>query len=64
MACGLAVVFAGGVLWLTLASGPAVGIAAVLRIGFTPFIVADVLNFWPRRRVMPSLWKVPGKFDR
>ena len=49
MACGLAVVFAGGVLWLALVARPADGIAGALRIGFTPFIAADLVKLADRR---------------
>ena len=56
MACGLAVVFAGGVSWLMVAMRPAVGLVGALRIGFTPFIAADVLKLLVAAGIMPSLW--------
>jgi biotin transport system substrate-specific component len=56
MACGLAVVFAGGVAWLTFISRPALGISGAVRVGLTPFIVADVLKLLVAAGVMPSLW--------
>jgi biotin transport system substrate-specific component len=56
MACGLLVVFAGGVLWLAFFARPAVGFSGALRVGFTPFIVADLLKLMIAAGVMPSLW--------
>jgi biotin transporter BioY len=56
MACGLAVVFAGGVSWLMVAMRPAVGFTGALRIGFTPFIAADFLKLLVAAGIMPSLW--------
>ena len=64
MACGLAVIFAGGLLWLTIASRPAIGFSAVLAAGFFPFIIADVLKLLAAAAVMPGLWKITGKFGR
>ena len=64
MVCGLAVVFAGGLLWLTLVSRPAGGFSAVLAAGFLPFIVPDVLKLLVAAAVMPGLWKITGKLDR
>jgi biotin transport system substrate-specific component len=64
MACGLAVVFAGGVLWLTLVARPADGIAGALRMGFTPFIAADLAKLLIAAGVMPSLWWLTGSRDR
>jgi len=52
MACGLAVIFAGGVLWLTRVLQPAAALAA----GFYPFIVEDVIKLLVAGGVMPSLW--------
>ena len=59
MACGLAVVFAGGILWLTLASSSH-GLRAALATGFYPFIAADLLKLLAAAAVMPSLWKITG----
>jgi biotin transport system substrate-specific component len=55
MACGLAVVFAGGVFWLA-AFVQAHGLGAALAAGFYPFIVADVVKLLLAAAVMPSLW--------
>jgi len=52
MSCGLAVIFAGGVLWLTRFVQPASALAA----GFYPFIVEDVVKLLVAGGVMPGLW--------
>jgi len=59
MACGLAVVFCGGLLWLVLASSPHT-LRAALTIGFYPFIVADLLKVVAAAAVMPGVWRVTG----
>jgi biotin transport system substrate-specific component len=64
MACGLAIVFAGGVLWLTLVARPVDGLAGALRIGFTPFIGADLIKLLVAAGVMPSLWWLTASRDR
>jgi len=56
MMCGLAIVFIGGVAWLTFISRPALGISGAIRVGFTPFIVADFLKLLVAAGIMPSLW--------
>lgn len=56
MICGLAVVFAGGLSWLAFFTRPAVGVAAAVRVGFTPFIAADLLKLLAAAAVMPGLW--------
>jgi len=61
MVCGLAVIFAGGLLWLTIVSRPAGGFSAVLAAGFLPFIVPDVLKLLVAAAVMPGLWKITGR---
>ncbi len=55
MACGLAVIFAGGVFWLA-AFVQARGLAAALAAGFYPFIAADFVKLLLAAGVMPSLW--------
>ena len=64
MICGLAVVFAGGLLWLTIASRPTGGFSAVLAAGFLPFIVPDLLKLLVAAAVMPGLWKITGNIGR
>ena len=64
MACGLAVIFAGGLLWLTIVSRPTGSFSTVLAAGFLPFIVPDVLKLLVAAAVMPGLWKITGKPSR
>ena len=55
MACGLVVIFAGGVFWLATVV-QARGLSAALAAGFYPFIVADFVKLLVAAGVMPSLW--------
>jgi len=64
MICGLAVIFAGGLLWLTIASRPGGGFSAALAAGFLPFIVPDLLKLLAAAAVMPGLWKITGNIGR
>ena len=64
MICGLAVIFAGGLLWLTIASRPGGGFSAALAAGFLPFIVPDLLKLLVAAAVMPGLWKITGSIGR
>jgi biotin transporter BioY len=64
MVCGLAIVFAGGVLWLTIASKPALGLSGALAAGFVPFIVPDLLKLLVAAAVMPALWRITGSASR
>jgi biotin transport system substrate-specific component len=61
MACGLAVIFAGGVAWLAVVIQPARGLSAALAAGFFPFILADLLKLFVAAGVMPSLWWITGR---
>jgi biotin transport system substrate-specific component len=61
MACGLAVIFAGGVTWLALFVPPARGLAAALAAGFFPFVAADLVKLLVAAGVMPSLWWLRGR---
>ena len=56
MVCGLVIVFAGGIGWLALFAQPEAGFTGAIRIGFTPFIVADLLKLLVAAGIMPSLW--------
>ena len=56
MACGLAIVFIGGVGWLALYVQPARGLASALAAGLYPFIVADLLKLVAAAGLMPGLW--------
>jgi biotin transport system substrate-specific component len=58
MVCGLAVVFAGGVLWLAIGMQPARGFSAALATGFYPFILPDLAKLLIAAGVMPGLWRV------
>jgi biotin transport system substrate-specific component len=64
MLCGLALVFAGGVLWLTIASTPSMGLSGALAAGFVPFIIPDLLKLLAAAAVMPGLWRITGSASR
>jgi biotin transport system substrate-specific component len=64
MICGLAIVFAGGILWLTIASKPSIGLSGALAVGFVPFIVPDLLKLFVAAGVMPALWRITGSASR
>ena len=64
MACGLAIVFAGGILWLTIASTPAAGLSGAIAVGFVPFIIPDLLKLLVAAAVMPGLWRITGSASR
>jgi len=53
MLVGLAIVFAGGVAWLSLQ----VGVGAALAAGFYPFVVADAMKVAAAAGIMPGIWK-------
>jgi biotin transport system substrate-specific component len=63
MGAGLAVVFAGGVTWLTLAAPGASSrsLQAALAAGFYPFIFADCLKLLLAAAVMPAAWRAIGR---
>jgi biotin transport system substrate-specific component len=61
---GLAVVFAGGILWLTIASTPSIGLSGALATGFVPFIIPDLLKLLVAAAVMPGLWRITGPASR
>jgi biotin transport system substrate-specific component len=61
MAAGLAVVFAGGVAWLTWFARPALfDLRAALHAGLYPFLPADLLKICIAAAVMPAIWKALG----
>jgi biotin transport system substrate-specific component len=64
MCCGLAVVFAGGIGWLMIASRPPLGLTGALAVGFAPFIIPDVLKLLMAAAVMPALWRITGPASR
>jgi biotin transport system substrate-specific component len=57
MACGLAVIFFGGVMWLAFFARPAVGLDGALRTGFYPFIPLDVFKLLVAAGITPALWR-------
>jgi len=61
---GLAVVFAGGILWLTIASTPSIGLSGALATGFVPFIIPDLLKLLVAAAVIPGLWRITGPASR
>ena len=54
MLAGLAVVYAGGVSWLSALAG----LHTALVAGFYPFVIADVVKVIGAAGVMPGVWKV------
>jgi biotin transport system substrate-specific component len=54
MAAGLAVVFAGGVLWLA----KDLGLPAALAMGLYPFVLGDGIKIAHSAAVLPAAWKV------
>ncbi len=59
MAAGLAMIFAGGVTWLTLFAPGADGrsLNAALATGFYPFVIADAIKLCLAATVMPVAWR-------
>jgi biotin transport system substrate-specific component len=64
MVCGLAVVFAGGICWLTIASKPSLGLSGALATGFVPFIIPDLLKLLVAAAGMPAMWRITGSASR
>lgn len=60
MLAGLAVVYAGGALWL----GVSLGVAGALTAGVYPFIAADVMKVLAAAGVLPGLWTLLGRASR
>jgi biotin transport system substrate-specific component len=59
MCAGLAVIFAGGVLWLAWYARPAgAGLEAALRTGLYPFIPVDIAKVLVAAAILPSVWKL------
>ena len=54
MAAGMAVLFAGGVLWLA----KDLGLPTALAVGFTPFVMVDAVKIAVASAVMPAAWRV------
>jgi biotin transport system substrate-specific component len=60
MACGLAVIFFGGVMWLALFARGGVGLAGALRAGVYPFLLLDAFKLLVASTVTPALWRFLG----
>jgi biotin transport system substrate-specific component len=62
MLIGLAVIFTGGVSWLSLLPGQTLGSA--IATGFVPFIAMDIVKAAIAAKVLPMAWTVFGKGQR
>jgi biotin transport system substrate-specific component len=58
MACGLAIIFTCGIVWLALFARPAVGLDAALRTGLYPFIPLDLVKLLIAATITPALWRI------
>jgi biotin transport system substrate-specific component len=61
MAAGLAIVFGCGVLWLAVWPPKPLGLAAALRAGFYPFVLADVVKLLVAATALPAAWRAVGR---
>lgn len=59
MLAGLAVIFAGGVAWLSLMPGQT--LASAVAGGFAPYIVFDIVKAAIAAKALPLAWKAIGK---
>ena len=58
MLAGLAMLFAGGVLWLAYApAAGAAGLRTALATGFYPFVLPDILKVAAAALILPSVWR-------
>lgn len=62
MLAGLAVIYAGGVAWLTVAFGNS--LSTGVAFGITPFLVMDVLKLVAAAAILPSAWRLIGRARR
>lgn len=53
MAAGLAIIFAGGVMWIARLTG----MPAALATGLYPFVIVDVIKIVAAGLVLPTAWK-------
>lgn len=60
MLAGLVVIFTGGVIWLAWFQPTPVGFEQALRLGFLPFVVADLLKVALAATLLPVIWRVVG----
>jgi biotin transport system substrate-specific component len=62
MTCGLAIIFACGVLWLAVFARPvAVGLQTALATGLYPFLPADIIKVALASAILPTAWKLIGR---
>jgi len=66
MFAGLAIVFAGGVLWLGLFARPLnggapAGLQSALATGLYPFLLADTIKLAIAAGFVPALWRIVGR---
>ena len=59
MLIGLAIIFAGGVSWLSLLPGQTLGTA--IAAGFLPYIAIDVVKAAIAAKILPTAWSVLGR---
>jgi biotin transport system substrate-specific component len=59
MLAGLAVIFGGGVAWLSLMPGQTIGTA--IAGGFLPYIAMDLLKAAIAAKILPVAWKTLGR---
>jgi biotin transport system substrate-specific component len=57
MLAGLAMLFAGGVLWLAYGPHGAAGLRTALAAGFYPFVLPDILKVAVAALILPSVWR-------
>jgi biotin transport system substrate-specific component len=61
MTCGLAIIFAWGVLWLAAFARPSgIGLEAALRTGLYPFVPADLIKIAIASAILPTAWRLIG----
>jgi len=61
MAAGLAVLFAGGVLWLAWFTPGHAGLGVAVQTGLVPFLPADILKLFVAAAVLPQVWRLIGR---
>jgi biotin transporter BioY len=59
MLAGLAIIYLGGVSWLTIAFTHS--IATAITLGLVQFVVLDVLKITAAALVLPRVWRVLGR---
>jgi biotin transport system substrate-specific component len=62
MLAGLAVIFAGGVLWLSIVQPG--GLGAAVRTGLLPFLGIDLVKVLIAATVLPTAWRFLGRPGR